>query len=220
MKRALMRINQFSFCSQLDARDAKAVRKTIFGLIKLICPHGEVTIKEMAELMGAGVRGTLQGERAAEKDGCPSSTIRPHFDTSIAIQRAFAYINGHKGNMGIAHAFETTDFHVESINLLNNHISCDAGVSLVVAIYSSLMKQPVLPGLLVLGDLSIQGNIKAVRSLAEPLQMGMDNGARCALIPIENKRHFLEVSADIVERVDPVFYSDPLTAARKALGLK
>jgi ATP-dependent Lon protease len=73
---------------------------------------------------------------------------------------------------------------------------------------------------LVLGDLSIQGNIKAVRSLAEPLQMGMDNGARCALIPIENKRHFLEVSADIVERVDPVFYSDPLTAARKALGLK
>ena len=48
----------------------------------------------------------------------------------------------------------------------------------------------------------------------------MDNGARCALIPIENKRHFLEVSADIVERVDPVFYSDPLMAARKALGLK
>jgi len=48
----------------------------------------------------------------------------------------------------------------------------------------------------------------------------MDNGARRALIPIENKRHFLEVSADIVERVDPVFYSDPLTAARKALGLK
>jgi len=140
--------------------------------------------------------------------------------TRESIQRAFAYINGHKGNMGIAQAFKTTDFHVESINLLNNHISCDAGVGLVVAIYSSLMKQPVLPGLLVLGDLSIQGNIKAVRSLAEPSQIGMDNGARCALIPIENKRHFLEVSADIVERVDPVFYSDPLTAARKALGLK
>jgi ATP-dependent Lon protease len=46
----------------------------------------------------------------------------------------------------------------------------------------------------------------------------MDNGARKALIPLENKRHFLEVSGDIMERVDPVFYSDPMMAAQKALG--
>jgi len=58
-----------------------------------------------------------------------------------------------------------------------------------------------------------------MRSLAEPLQMAMDNGARRALIPIENKRNFLDVSADIVERVDPIFYSDPVTAALKALGI-
>ena len=72
---------------------------------------------------------------------------------------------------------------------------------------------------MILGDLSIQGNIKSVRSLAEPLQVGMDNGARRALIPLENKRNFLEVSGDIVERVDPVFFSDPMTAAMKALGM-
>ena len=28
-----------------------------------------------------------------------------------------------------------------------------------------------------------------------------------------------EVSGDIVERVDPVFFSDPMTAAMKALGM-
>jgi len=43
--------------------------------------------------------------------------------------------------------------------------------------------------------------------------------ARKALIPLENKRNFLEVSGDIVERVDPVFFSDPMTAAIKALGM-
>ena len=58
-----------------------------------------------------------------------------------------------------------------------------------------------------------------MRSLVEPLQTGMDNGARRALVPVENKRHFLDVSADIVERVDPIFYGDPLTAAMKALGM-
>ncbi len=136
-----------------------------------------------------------------------------------AIQRAFAYIQGHKVNMGIAQALDTTDFHVEAIDLLVNRIACDAGVALVVAIYSAIKKHPALPALLILGDLSIQGNIKAVRSLAEPLRISMDNGARRALIPIENKRHFLDVPADIMERVDPIFYGDPLTAAMKALGM-
>lgn len=82
-----------------------------------------------------------------------------------------------------------------------------------------LKKHSAVPTLLILGDLSIYGNIKAVQSLAEPLQMDMENGARRALIPIENKRHFLEVSADIMERVDPIFYGDPMTAAIKPLGL-
>ena len=55
--------------------------------------------------------------------------------------------------------------------------------------------------------------------VVEPLQVGMDNGARRALIPLENKRGFLEVSGDVVERVDPIFFADPMTAAMKALGM-
>ncbi len=75
------------------------------------------------------------------------------------------------------------------------------------------------PELLVLGDLSVQGNVKPLRSLTEPLQVAKDNGAKRALIPIENKRSFLDVSADIMEHVDPIFFGDPKTAAMKVLGL-
>jgi ATP-dependent Lon protease len=94
----------------------------------------------------------------------------------------------------------------------------EVGVAFFVACYSALRKTPAGPALLVLGDMSIQGNIKPLRSLVEPLQVAMDNGARRALIPFENKRSFLEVSADIVEHVAPVFYGDPKTAAMKVLG--
>jgi ATP-dependent Lon protease len=136
-----------------------------------------------------------------------------------SINRAFAYLMGQKVKMGIGQQVDTTDFHVEAIDLLSNHVPCEAGIALVVAIYSALKRLPVQAGLVILGDLSIQGNIKAMRSLAEPLQVAMDNGARKALVPLENKRNFLEVSGDIVERVDPVFFSDPMTAAMKALGM-
>ena len=47
----------------------------------------------------------------------------------------------------------------------------------------------------------------------------MDNGAKRALIPLENKRSFLEVTGDVVEHVDPIFFGDAKTAAYKALGL-
>jgi len=103
------------------------------------------------------------------------------------------------------------------MNLLT--LRCEAGVAFFVAVHSALKKRPVLPASLVLGDMSIQGNLKALRSLSEPLQVAMDNGAKRALIPIENKRNFLEVSGDIVEKVDPIFFSDPLMAAIKALGM-
>jgi ATP-dependent Lon protease len=157
--------------------------------------------------------------------GCSPGTGKLKIGGSIdaamkeSMQRAFAYLQGHKINMGIAQTFDATEFYVEAVDLLANHISCEAGIAMIVAIYSALKKHSALPGLLILGDLSIQGNIKAVRSLSEPLQMGMDNGARRALIPLENKRNFLEVSGDIVEKVDPIFYGDPLTAAMKALGI-
>ncbi|MGF1529803.1 MAG: S16 family serine protease [Puniceicoccaceae bacterium] len=108
---------------------------------------------------------------------------------------------------------------MEAIDLLANRISCDTGMAVLIAIISALKKTPVQAGMVILGDLSIQGNIKAVSSLAEPLQLAMENGARRALIPMGNKRSFMEVSADILETVDPIFYSDVNTAAFKALGI-
>src|ERR1700693_3231474 len=102
-----------------------------------------------------------------------------------SIQRAFAYLMGQKVRMGVGQQVDTTDFHVEAIDLLSNHVPCEAGIALVVAVYSAIKRQSVQAGLVILGDLSIQGNIKPVKSLAEPLQVAMDNGARRALVPLE-----------------------------------
>jgi hypothetical protein len=66
---------------------------------------------------------------------------------------------------------------------------------------------------------SWRGTSSSKQMRGEPLQLAMDNGAKRALIPLENKRSFLEVTGDVVEHVDPIFFGDPKTAAFKALGL-
>jgi ATP-dependent Lon protease len=136
-----------------------------------------------------------------------------------SVARAFSYMETHATELGISRDLDTSDLHVEVIDLLGNRVEAEVGVAFFVASWSALRKAPVAPALLVLGDMSVQGNIKPMRSLTEPLQVAKDNGAKRALIPIENKRSFLEVPGDVVEHVDPVFYGDPRTAAMKVLGL-
>lgn len=136
-----------------------------------------------------------------------------------AISRAFSHLQSKKVEFGLGREIDTSDFHVEAIDLLNNGVEAEIGVAFFVAAFSALRHTPVTAATLILGDMSIQGNIKEVRSLTEPLQLAKDNGVKRALVPIENKRQFLEVSGDIMEHVDPVFYGDPKTAAFKALGM-
>jgi ATP-dependent Lon protease len=277
----------YSLGSHLNARDVKAVRKSVSGLVKLLYPHGELTGEELAELVEMALEGRRRVKEQLKKMGsfeyhqtsfsyidnetreerfvgvpeqgggemistdplAPGSVYAASVDDQgkvglyrleigcspgtgklkiaggiegpmrESINRAFAYLQSQKGKFGIAQQVDTTDFHIEAIDLLANRVACEAGIALVVAIYSAIKRHSVQPGLMILGDLSIQGNIKSVKSLSEPLQVGMDNGARRALIPLENKRNFLEVSGDVIERVDPVFFADPMTAAMKALGL-
>ena len=47
----------FSLGSHLNARDVKAVRKTVSGLIKLIYPHGEMSRDELAEIVELALEG-------------------------------------------------------------------------------------------------------------------------------------------------------------------
>lgn len=277
----------FSMGSHLNARDVKAVRKSVSGLTKIVYPQGNPTKDELKELLDIAMEGRRRVKEQLKKMGsfeyhqtsfsyidndtreefyvgvpeeggrnlistdplAPGSIYTAsvnnegkvglyRLEVSIApgtgklkisggiqgemkesIQRAFGYLQSHKTEMGIGQPFDTSDFHVEAIDLLSNRVPSNMGTGFILAVYSAIKKHPALPALLVLGDLSIQGNIKALPSLSEVLQVAMENGARKALIPIENKRNFLDVSADIVERVDPIFYGDIITSAMKGLGI-
>ncbi len=88
-----------------------------------------------------------------------------------SISRAFSYLASKKVEFGMGHEIDNSDFHVEAIDLLNNRVEAEIGVAFFVAAFSALRHSPVTAATLILGDMSIQGNIKEVRSLTEPLQL-------------------------------------------------
>ncbi|CRI65069.1 conserved hypothetical protein [Thiocapsa sp. KS1] len=277
----------FALGSHLNARDRKAVRRTVSGLVKILHPHGQVSREDLAELLELALEGRRRVKEQLKKMGSfeyyqtsfsylvndtgeerfvgvaeqggrdlisadplppgtlytasvsgdgtvglyrveitlSSGTGKLKFAGGVSgsmkesVNRAFSFLCASKSAFGVPRELDTSDFHVEVIDLLGNKVEAEIGVAFFVAAYSALRKAPPQPALLVLGDMSIQGNIKPVRSLTEPLQVAMDNGGKRALIPIENKRQFLDVNPDVLEHVDPVFFGDMRQAAFKALGL-
>ena len=59
----------FSLGAHLNARDRKAVRKTVSGLMKILHPHGEVDAGGARGDPGARARGPAPREGAAQEDG-------------------------------------------------------------------------------------------------------------------------------------------------------
>lgn len=59
----------FSLGSHLNARDRKAVRRTVSGLIKILHPHGEISEEDLAEIVGLAVEGRRRVKEQLKKMG-------------------------------------------------------------------------------------------------------------------------------------------------------
>jgi ATP-dependent Lon protease len=120
--------------------------------------------------------------------------------------------------MGIGQQLIATDLHIEAIDLLSNHVPCEAELpSSSLSIQRSKALRAAGTGDSRRSQHPGQHQIRACANRAFTNRHGQrrTSGADS----LENKRHFLEVAGDIVERVDPIFFSDPMTAAMKALGM-
>ena len=163
-------------------------------------------------------RSDCTGWRSAARRGTGKLKIAGGIEGTMkeSIQRAFAYLQGHKVQMGIGQQVDTIDFHVEAIDLMQA-ITCPARRGSPWSWRSTRPSSGTRSWrvCMVLGDLSIQGNIK-VRSLAGRAAPGsaMDNGARRALVPLENiagtSWRFPVTSSSASIRCS---FSDPMTAA-------
>jgi ATP-dependent Lon protease len=139
-------------------------------------------------------------------------------DFREACQRAFSYVQTHKGELGLGREIDAHDFFVEGVDLLGSRVPCEPGVAFFVAAVSALRQTQLQGGTVVLGDMSIQGNIKGLPTLSELMQLSLDNGAKRVLVPTANRRQALELEEKLLELAS--FYNDPMGAVERAVGVR
>ena len=86
-----------------------------------------------------------------------------------------------------------------------------------VALVSAIAGVAVREQLVVLGGLTLQGAPVGLLAFADILQVIAEAGAKRVLVPVENRREVSLMPAEVLDKVDLIFYGDPKTAINKAL---
>ena len=82
------------------------------------------------------------------------------------------------------------------------------------------MQKHVQLQIVVLGSMSLGGNIIPVENLAESLRVALDSGAKRVLIPSSSVKDFQTVPGELLSKFQSGFYADPIDAVFKALGVE
>jgi ATP-dependent Lon protease len=279
----------FEFGSHVSGRDAKAVRKTVSGLVKLIHPDGDVSKEELAEYIEFGMEMRRRVKEQLKKMGgleywdvgfsyldredrterfvvlpesgggviitgetlpagsvytvgtdpterklalfliqtqvnAGSGRIVPlgHLSSVMkeALKAADAYLKAHIRDLGIDREPKSYDFTIQAVNLNQAKEGAETAIAFFISLVSALLERPVDPTTVIVGEMSVKGLLHRVTSLPERLELAREAGAKRILIPSENKRDLADVPDDVLNALEPVFYTDPVHAAIRAMRLE
>ncbi len=112
------------------------------------------------------------------------------------------------------------DYHLHIVEMHNNGATGALTLSTFVALCSAVIGKPLQPQLVVLGSMSLGGNVIPVENLAESLQVAFDSGAKRILLPMASVKDIPTIPGELFAKFQTSFYADPTDAAFKALGVQ
>ena len=135
------------------------------------------------------------------------------------VKVAFDYFKANVSRVSASAKPGDHDFHLHIVELHNTGASEAMTLPSFVTFCSALLGKPVQSQIVVLGDMSLGGSIIPVENLAQSLQVAFDSGAKRILIPMSSVGDIPSVPGELFAKFQTSFYSDPVDAVFKALGV-
>lgn len=137
-----------------------------------------------------------------------------------AIKVGFDYFKANATGVSASAKVGDHDYHIHVVELHNTGPSTSMTMSAYIALCSAILGKPLQPQLVVLGSMSLGGNVIPVQSIAESLQVAHDSGAKRVLLPMSSVTDIPSIPGELFAKFQTSFYSDPRDAAFKALGVE
>lgn len=162
----------------------------------------------------------LETQTTAGNGKLTTSGLGSNAAAKEALRVAFDYFKANISRVSGSTKIGDHDFHVHSVELQNTGPTKIMTLSGFIAFCSGVMQKPLQGQLVVLGDMSLGGSIVPVENLAECLQVAFDSGAKRILLPMASVGDIPTIPGELFAKFQTSFYSDPVDAAFKALGVE
>ncbi len=137
-----------------------------------------------------------------------------------AIKVGFDYFRANASRVSASIKSADHDYHLHVVELHNTGPTTALTLAAFVAFCSGVFGRPLQQQLVVLGSMSLGGNIVPVENLAESLQVAFDAGAKRLLLPMASVKDIPTIPGELFAKFQTGFYADPVDAVFKALGVQ
>ena len=137
-----------------------------------------------------------------------------------AIKVGFDYFKANVSNVSASIKIGDHEHHLHIVELHNTGPTTALTLSAFVALCSASMGKPLQSQIVILGSMSLGGNIVPVENLAVSLQVAHDAGAKRLLLPMSSVGDVPSIPGELFARFQTGFYADPTDAVFKALGVE
>lgn len=134
-----------------------------------------------------------------------------------AVRTAYDYLRSNLHRFTIDRSLEDLNAHFQVVNLMQAKEGSQTAAAFFVALFSALVKKPIRPATVILGEITVQGSVLPVADLAECVQLARENGARRVLVPTANAKDIPRIPSELLAGMELAFYSDPRDCLLKAL---
>src|SRR5437660_1758353 len=136
-----------------------------------------------------------------------------------AIKVGFDYFKANVHRVSASIKGSDHDYHLHVVELYNTGPTTAMTLAAFVALCSGSVGKPIQQQMVVLGSMSLGGNIVPVESLAASLQVAFDAGAKRLLLPMASVKDIPTIPGELFAKFQTGFYADPTDAVFKALGV-
>lgn len=142
-------------------------------------------------------------------------------DTSAKeqVRVGFEYFKGNLNRIAANSRFSEHEFHLHFVDLQTSGNSHSASLASLIASCSVLLNKPMQEQMVVLGSITLGGVVNPVQDLASSMQIALEGGATKVLLPMASASDIPSVPAETFTKFQVSFYSDPVDAVYKALGV-
>ncbi len=161
----------------------------------------------------------LETQVTAGTGALKTSGLGSNAQAKEAIKVGFDYFRANAGRVSSSIKSGDHDFHLHVVELHNTGPANTMTLAAFVALCSGALGRPLQSQMVVLGSMSLGGNIVPVENLAETLQVAFDAGAKRILLPMASVKDIPTIPGELFAKFQTGFYADAADAVFKALGV-